>query len=560
MSSLFDQTHLKLAIEELKRSTKVTMETVGVRFCSRLSTSVYREHLRRVPGTSCLPLFSFAVHIGVHTLNVQRFHFELGSCSVGSVILQPPSEDRVSAFFSVDGGKPTCLKFFSTGKVRCLKSDFPSADEARKTAQKMIDDTVVIANSGMPPLHLCDARCNENSKDFTWSTRQSIDVRCLGTALRKLGIKAEYDTSFGDSIMVVITPAGTDRQIKGQVLADGTIRLAGCRDDGELAAREVATSLNNSGALQRGSVDLATVACEVWLTKRSFKVCPERQSINIDKLYAILSTWPNKCEHPVLAMWVHEKGEKQFIKSVSKVGTACPRLEIKFEPIVINEWERSRRCKPEPISISIHTQGEVQLAGNAEYKVLQAVYYFKDIFNRHGDILLCAEGHGAFGNVSHSRTPKRKLEVKTSGGGWEYDTHIMQTPADDKKTGSMTETPCTVVRGSKKSMVAFPTSSNRPLDAGLPLVMGAAVIDSTRSADLFHDRQLVLLALLRKFQDDVQQSITSVPVQSSLESTKLSVFQEETLDADSADFRACGLECEGEWRMPIEVPGPLLQA
>ena len=98
----------------------------------------------------------------------------------------------------------------------------------------MIDEMAGAVDAGMPPIRLRDAKFNENSKDFTWSTRQTIDIRRLSTALRSVGIKAESDTSFGDSIMVVITPTGTDRQIKGQVLADGTIRLAGCRDDGEL--------------------------------------------------------------------------------------------------------------------------------------------------------------------------------------------------------------------------------------------------------------------------------------------------------------------------------------
>jgi len=48
--SLFDQAQLKRAIAELKATTRVTMETVGVRFGRRVSTAVYRENLQRVPG------------------------------------------------------------------------------------------------------------------------------------------------------------------------------------------------------------------------------------------------------------------------------------------------------------------------------------------------------------------------------------------------------------------------------------------------------------------------------------------------------------------------------
>jgi hypothetical protein len=47
---LFDEEALKLAIADLKASTRVTMETVGVRFGRRVSTSVYRANLLRVPG------------------------------------------------------------------------------------------------------------------------------------------------------------------------------------------------------------------------------------------------------------------------------------------------------------------------------------------------------------------------------------------------------------------------------------------------------------------------------------------------------------------------------
>ena len=47
---MFDQAQLNRAIAELKATTRVTMETVGVRFGRRVSTSVYRENLLRVPG------------------------------------------------------------------------------------------------------------------------------------------------------------------------------------------------------------------------------------------------------------------------------------------------------------------------------------------------------------------------------------------------------------------------------------------------------------------------------------------------------------------------------
>ena len=411
----------------------------------------------------------------------------------GPVILQPPSEDRVSAFVSFDGCKPTCLKFFSTGKVRCLKSDYPNAEEAQKSAQSLIDEMASSVDAGMPPIRLRDAKFNENSKDYTWSTRQNIDIRRLSAALRAVNIKAESDTSFGDSIMVIITPTGTNRQIKGQVLADGTIRLAGCRDDGELAAHAVATSLNKSGALQGGPVDLSCVSCEVWLTKRSFNVCSDQQTINMDNLYLVLNDARLRhCHHPLLSIWLREKGDCQFIKSINKVGTACPRLEVKFTPLVIDEWEQTRRCKPEPVSISIHHKGEVQLAGNAEYKVMQAVYYLTDIFNRHSANLIDTDE----GSVAHSsRTPKRKLEVLTSNEGSESESIMTPTTMSLKKARTKTETPATAVRGSKKAEVVRPAVSN-----WLPEVASPHV-DAEVSAQEYHERQLVVLALLRLCQE-----------------------------------------------------------
>lgn len=401
----------------------------------------------------------------------------------------------MSAFVSFDGCKPTCLKFFSTGKVRCLKSDYPNPEEAQKSAQSLIEKMASSADAGMPPIRLRDAKFNENSKDYTWSTRQNIDIRRLSAALRAMNIKAESDTSFGDSIMVIITPTGTNRQVKGQVLADGTIRLAGCRDDGELAAHAVATSLNNSGALQGGPVDIASVSCEVWLTKRSFNVCSEQQTINMDNLYLVLNDARlRQCRHPVLTLWLQEKEDCQFIKSISRVGTACPRLEVKFAPLVIDEWEQARRCKPEPVSISIHHKGEVQLAGNAEYKVLQAVYYLSDIFNRHSAILIDAD-EGAVTNSS--RTPKRKLEVVTSHEGSESEGGAIMTPTavSLKKARCKTETPATAARGAKKGEVVLPAASSRLPEAS------SLHADAEVSAQEYHERQLVVLALLRLCQE-----------------------------------------------------------
>ena len=463
----------------------------------------------------------------------------------GRVILQPPSEDRVSAFVFGDGGKRTCLKFFSTGKIRCLKSDFVNADEAMRSAQNMIDEMSGSVDSGMPPIRLPDAKFNENSKDYTWSTRQTIDIRRLSAALRAVGIKAESDTSFGDSIMVVITPDGTDRQIKGQVLADGTIRLAGCRDDGELAAHAVATSLNDSGALQGGPVDLASVCCEVWLTKRSFHVCSEHHTINMDKLFAILNDpRQRQCHHPVLSLWLHDKYKApalchNFIKSIQKVGNACPRLEVKFAPLLIDEWEQARRCKPEPVSISIHNKGEVQLAGNAEYKVLQAVYYLTDIVNRYRDVIVIgSEMEGASVPAHYARTPKRKLEVTTN-----YDSaETLMTPSMCrsyvKKQRGQVHTPATTVRPVKREEICLVLpavadwlqeaatrereSAERQRDPEAHKSTGNSTASCSAvaagSAEVYHYRQLVALGLLRMCQDSARSSSSVLDEAQALES------------------------------------------
>jgi hypothetical protein len=76
----------------------------------------------------------------------------------GPVVVQPPSEDRVSIFMSLTGGKQASLKIFSTGKVRCLKSDFSSLEHAQGCAQAVIDRMAGINNSGMPPIRLHDAK------------------------------------------------------------------------------------------------------------------------------------------------------------------------------------------------------------------------------------------------------------------------------------------------------------------------------------------------------------------------------------------------------------------
>ncbi len=78
--------------------------------------------------------------------------------STGPVVIQPPSEDRVSIFMSLPGGKHASLKIFSTGKVRCLKSDFSSLEHALSSAQAVIDKMATVSNSGMPNIRLQDAK------------------------------------------------------------------------------------------------------------------------------------------------------------------------------------------------------------------------------------------------------------------------------------------------------------------------------------------------------------------------------------------------------------------
>lgn len=271
-------------------------------------------------------------------------------------------------------------------------------------------------------LHSAPAQLHTNNKDFTWSTRQSIGMRLLIPALHDAGIRAESDTSFGDSVMVVISPTGSDRQIKGQVLADGTIRLAGCRGDGPEAGRAVVGSLNDTGCLQGGKVDLSSLRIEVWLTKRHFDVCGVDSVVNIDALHAMLAAKNFASDHPTLVSWASRYAEKGYkcIQSVNKVGSVSPRLEIKFQPVVIPDWELVTR-KPEPVSLSVHHKGEVQLAGNAEYKVLQGFWFIKQLVERHSQLLISSSpvssssaasvAKAGTSTNSSSRGPKRKLEV-----------------------------------------------------------------------------------------------------------------------------------------------------
>ncbi len=61
------------------------------------------------------------------------------------------------------------------------------------------------------------AQLHSNGKDYTWSSRQSTDIRRLSRALDAAGVRCESDNSFGDSVMVIIQTPGSDRCVKGQV-------------------------------------------------------------------------------------------------------------------------------------------------------------------------------------------------------------------------------------------------------------------------------------------------------------------------------------------------------
>ncbi|EKX41881.1 hypothetical protein GUITHDRAFT_141634 [Guillardia theta CCMP2712] len=536
----FNQITLKDAISQLKAATEVTMETVGVRFSKRVSTGIYREGLSRLDGT---------------------------------VTIQPPSEDRVSIFISLVGGKQACLKVFSTGKLRCLKSDFQSSSEAQYYAQSIIDRMANTRNSGMPPIKLQDAKFHENYKDFTWSTRQTTDIRKLSKALQAAGIKAENDTSFGDSVMVVISPPGTDRQIKG------------CRGDAESAARAVALSLNMSGCLQGGAVDLTSIKCEVWLTKRHFQACGEENVINIDRLHEILNdTRLRRTEHTVLNQWMKAKGEIDFVRQVQKVGTVCPRIEVKFLPLTIDEWEEQRRCKPEPVSISIHQKGEVQLAGNAEYKVLQAFWYISDKIAKGGATLLLpnlSKSRDSSNASNTGRGSKRKLEVAIPPASVDQVgkapvlTSPKPTPKGKKKCTEPCAglvTPATVAKHQRiepetislgtpnvsavkndlfktnykahcnMDMIPLNLKDEFPEVSSKPFPTNATEI-LAQSENVFHNRQLVYLYLLQNLykDSDMENTLTSAhaPVDGEIEVNQepLSPTDRPPLDEKSSNGR-----------------------
>ena len=73
---------------------------------------------------------------------------------------------------SLNGGKQASLKIFSTGKVRCLKSDFTSLEHALGCAQAVIDRMAGINGSGMPNIRLNNAKVNfETLRAFFSSSR-----------------------------------------------------------------------------------------------------------------------------------------------------------------------------------------------------------------------------------------------------------------------------------------------------------------------------------------------------------------------------------------------------
>lgn len=183
--------------------------------------------------------------------------------------------------------------------------------------------------AGMPPIRLSEAKFHANFKDLTWSTRQTTDIRKLSRALAEAGFRAESDTSFGDSVMVVVTPEGSERAIKGQVLADGTIRLAGCRDDGDVVGRAVAESLNETGCLQGPPLDVSALRYEVWLTKRNFQLCGAGRVLDIDALRPLLESAERApAAHPRLAALLAARGADAhtfaFVRFVNKVRAPPP--------------------------------------------------------------------------------------------------------------------------------------------------------------------------------------------------------------------------------------------
>ncbi len=171
MTTTLSEQELEIALRELKECTMATMETVGVRCARRVNTTLFKQGLSHLKGDAfdiCFRNFgqdqffpfylnivlvcAFAVIIFIVTVMLITW------LCPGPVVVQPPSEDRVSIFMSLTGGKQASLKIFSTGKVRCLKSDFSSLEHAQGCAQAVIDRMAGINNSGMPPIRLRDAK------------------------------------------------------------------------------------------------------------------------------------------------------------------------------------------------------------------------------------------------------------------------------------------------------------------------------------------------------------------------------------------------------------------
>jgi hypothetical protein len=81
-------------------------------------------------------------------------------------------------------------------------------------------------NQFNPPNSIVHAQLHINGKDYTWSSRQSTDMRKLIRALDQANIRSESDSCFGDSVMVIISPPGSGRQVKGQVSRPGPSQLS----------------------------------------------------------------------------------------------------------------------------------------------------------------------------------------------------------------------------------------------------------------------------------------------------------------------------------------------
>lgn len=120
---------LSAALHELKEWTSVTMETVGIRCQKRVNTSVYKKGLAQLKGAQTGCLLDAIARFPPSSQITQTVFLTLTPIAddvAGEVMVQPPNEDRVSVFTSLQGGKQASIKLFSTGKIRCLKSDFKS--------------------------------------------------------------------------------------------------------------------------------------------------------------------------------------------------------------------------------------------------------------------------------------------------------------------------------------------------------------------------------------------------------------------------------------------------